>query len=387
MSVRKIRDSWWVDFRVEDVRYRKRSPDNTRAGAAAYEALVRGRLARGEPIDGESARHRAEAPGFAEFSERWLESYSKPNHKPSNYAGNKRRVRVLIACFGTRRLDEIEAIDVERFKTNQLARGLAPASINALLVTLRKILQTAVDWTCLAAVPKVKKLREPPPPFAFLSSEECEGLLSDKSDRRCHEMVLLALRTGMRVGEILGLDWSDVDFDRRIVTVRRSAWCGQLVAPKSGTQRHIPMTSDLADAIAWRRQAQGLLFSGRRGHPLSDWPARHALRGLCRRTGVRYAGWHALRHTFSSMLVMKGVPRTVVQALLGHADLRMTLRYSHLAPSATRDAVELLVPQIARNGHPVGNADPEAVPDRPPVPLEIGATTLPASRHAVAVAT
>ncbi|MDP3768962.1 MAG: hypothetical protein Q8S13_13175, partial [Dehalococcoidia bacterium] len=146
MSVRKIRDSWWVDFRVEGVRYRKRSPDNSRAGAAAYEALLRGRLARGESLDPQLETATA-SPRFDEFARGWLDTYAKLDHKPSYYEGSCRRVHVVLApWFGTRRLDEIGTIDVDRFKAAQTARGLAPATVNSFLVTLRKILQTAVDW-------------------------------------------------------------------------------------------------------------------------------------------------------------------------------------------------------------------------------------------------
>jgi hypothetical protein len=80
------------------------------------------------------------------------------------------------------------------------------------------------------------------------------------------------------------------------------------------------------------------------------------LRDLCDRLGMRRTGWHALRHTFCSQLVQRSVPLPAVQALLGHSDLRMTLRYSHLAPSTLRDAVAVLEQATSSVGPPVVNA-------------------------------
>ena len=75
---------------------------------------------------------------------------------------------------------------------------------------------------------------------------------------------------------------------------------------------------------------------------LTENECKHPLWRACKRAGLREIGWHALRHTFASQLVMRGAPLKVVQELLGHADIRMTMRYSHLSPNVRRDAVELL---------------------------------------------
>ena len=75
---------------------------------------------------------------------------------------------------------------------------------------------------------------------------------------------------------------------------------------------------------------------------LTENECKHPLWRTCRRAGLRIIGWHSLRHTFASHLVMRGAPLKAVQELLGHADIRMTMRYSHLSPSVRRDAVALL---------------------------------------------
>src|SRR2546425_7774466 len=83
MSTRKIRNSWWVDFRSEGVRYRKRSPENSHAGAKAYELLLRQRLVHGEPLDAHKEDEGPPIPTFQEFSEKWYKTYVLTNNKPS----------------------------------------------------------------------------------------------------------------------------------------------------------------------------------------------------------------------------------------------------------------------------------------------------------------
>lgn len=340
MPVRKIRNSWWVDFRVEGVRHRRRSPANSRAGAAEYEATLRRRLAGGKPLDGRSLDAKPSSPQFNVFAQEWLDTYVKPNLKPSSARTWRGVVRRHLTPFlGTRALDAIGPDLLERYKAVKLGEGLKPQTVNKHLTALRHLFGCAQEWGRLAAIPRVKKLREPPLRFTFLSMEECERLLADRTNRRAHEMVLVALRTGMRIGEILALDWSDIDDGRREVTIRHGLSDGVICTPKNNKERLIPLSGDLHQALAARGQASGLVFATRTGRPLCSGEATNALRSLCRRTGVRRIGWHALRHTFASLLVMAGVPLRVVQELLGHADLRMTVRYTHLAPASLRQAI------------------------------------------------
>ncbi len=165
--------------------------------------------------------------------------------------------------------------------------------------------------------------------------------------QRCDEpmwrdMLLMALRTGMRLGELSGLDWADIDFQRKIVVVRRSLVRGILGTPKSNKTRYIPLTNDLCQTIYGRRQKQGFVFHQADGRPFSESSTMKAMRRICKKVGIRRIGWHTLRHTFASQLVSEGVPLNVVQELLGHCSIVMTMKYAHLAPLATRSAVDVL---------------------------------------------
>jgi integrase len=143
-------------------------------------------------------------------------------------------------------------------------------------------------------------------------------------------MTLLALNTGMRRGEITQLTWPDVDLKAKRVTVRAGY-------AKSGKARHIPLNSEaMAVLKQWKKQQpEGRLFN-----VLGVAKAWGALMTAAKLEDFRF---HDLRHTFASKLVMAGVDLNTVRELLGHGDIKMTLRYAHLAPAHKQAAVELLV--------------------------------------------
>lgn len=153
-------------------------------------------------------------------------------------------------------------------------------------------------------------------------------------------MVSLSLYTGLRRGELFDLTWADVDIDHAILTVRRAA-------AKSGRSRHVPLNDAAVECLkAWRSQTKGqeLVFQnpkkgGRFGHVNDSW------RAVMRAANLKSFRWHDMRHTFASRLVMAGVDLNTVRELLGHADIKMTLRYAHLSPETKRAAVALLQQQ------------------------------------------
>lgn len=351
MSVRKIHNSWWVDFRHEFQRFRKKSPENSRAGARAYEALLRQRLARGDQLAKPAPVYR-----FAEFALTWMDAYVAANNKLSERQMKASILsRHLLPFFGRMRLDGISVEDIERFKAKQRGADLCPKTINNHLTVLGRCLRSAVEWGRLSAAPRVALLRASSRRVDFLSGDECERLIADQADPQLNRMVLTALRTGLRIGELLGLSWTDVDLATGILTVQRSWVRGEMSTTKSHRVRHVPLTRDLREQFAVARRAQGLVFPTEDGRPRTPSTALLALRRACRRSGIRPAGWHLLRHTFASHLAMKGVSLRIVQQLLGHSTIAMTERYAHLSPSSLLEAVRLLEPTHDVLGQPVGN--------------------------------
>jgi integrase len=349
MGVRKLKHAWWVDFQIDGVRYRKRSPENSRSGAVAYETIVRQRLARGEPIR-QSAKE--PEPTFEEFSWRWFNTYVKSNNKHSEQLSKKYALSSsLVPFFGHMPVRQIKSYDIERYKAQQLQHGFKNKTIANRLTILNKCLVTAYEWLELeGAPPKIKWLRWAPPEVDYLSPDECKLLLSH-AEGTIFEMVLMALRTGMRQGELRALQWSSMDWLTRSVAVRHSRDDHQrlLVPPKNGRTRHIPLDTDVYTLLHARKRGTGYVFLASDGQPFTSDRLHDAMQRLLRQAKFRRIGWHTLRHTFASLLAMRGVPLPAIKELLGHATITTTMRYAHVSPSTLRAAIEMLNPRAAVN--------------------------------------
>lgn len=366
MSARKLGKAWWVDFRHNFQRYRKKSPDNTRMGAQAYEATLRAALARGENVDASEKEH-ATPTRFAKFAARWLGTYVRANNKPSEAKTKELMLRLhLVPAFGTLMLSEVTTARIEAFKQAQLARGLHPKTVNNHLVALLKCLRCAFEWGELERLPVSRTLKAPPPPFRSLDRAEQTRLLeAAKSEPFWRPMVLVALQTGMRVGELLGLEWQDIDWGRGFITVQRSFVYGVLGTPKNNRVRHIPLTPDALAVLHPLRQPDGPVFRRPDGRRLGATTSGRALSRMAKRVGLEPFGWHTLRHTYATSLAMTGTPLRVVQVLLGHASIVMTERYAHVSPEAMRTAVDALARTFTSSselddGQPAGKK-PEVV--------------------------
>jgi integrase len=367
MAVRMIKKSWWIDLRFNHMRYRKRSPENSRAGALAYEATLRQKLARGETLD---LKDSADDDGitFEKFASRWFDQYVKANNKPSEQYAKEKILRSSLApFFGAMRLDEVTTERVEQYKAQQVAMGVSNKTINNRLTVLSKCLNCASDWHGVP-VPKIKLLKCQTPRTDYLTTGECEMLL-DHANGELRTMILLALRTGMRQGEIRGLQWPSIDWESRIVTVRHSLYDAKvalrtLTSPKSNRERHIPLDADVYQLLLQNRKRSGFVFLSPYGEPFTCHRLIDELAKVCRKAKMRKIGWHVLRHTFATSLAMRGVPLPSVQALLGHSTISTTMRYAHVAPSTLRTAIDMLRPKTGVNadfGQPAGNQWQDAV--------------------------
>lgn len=354
------RDFWYVDIDLQlpngqRKRVRKVSPIQTRRGAQEYERELRGAV-----LSGTFKKQEVEVPTLATFSDEYLNVHTRVNNKASGLRNIQHALKLhILPALGHLRLDEIDEYRVAKFRAALKAKDLANATVNNHLIYLRAMLGKAHEWKKIQVIPKVKKLPNPLPPIRFLSFEEAERLESAASESSdWAAAVVLALNTGMRLGELIALQWDDIDLVSRMLTVQRTDWQGTLGTPKSGKTRNIPLNDKALAALKAHRHLRGpWIFCKDDGSRRSNGEFALALRRIRKRAGLQGFEWHGLRHTFASHLAMRNVPMRAIQELLGHADMQMTLRYSHLSPATSRLAVEALLQPAptAESRQPDGN--------------------------------
>jgi integrase len=310
---------------------------------------------------------------------RYLDEHYEPWVTVSRKSGADliSRLRVAFAIFDDRALREITAFDIERWRTQRMKtrvakRAIKPSTVNRDLSALRGALSRAKEWRLIAthpmetvnaaAVDVVGRVRYLLPDEA----QRLEDAITARDVRRREEreranvwrrergyeewpafgeytdhlspIVRLALHTGCRRGELFGLKWSDVDLVSAYLTVRAED-------AKSGVSRVLPLNTEAVKVLrTWRPSKvspEDHVFPGEDGAPLVD--IKKAWSGLLDDAAITNFRFHDLRHTFASRLVMAGVDLNTVRELLGHADIKMTLRYAHLAPEHKAAAVAKLV--------------------------------------------
>ena len=216
--------------------------------------------------------------------------------------------------------------------------GNKPATVNRLVATLKHMFSKAVEWdmveeATLKRIRKAKLLEENNRRLRYLSKEQCQRLI-DVCDKHLRPIVICALNTGMRKGEILKLRWDNVDLKHGFIL---------LDLTKNGERREIPINNTVKQAlmsVTRRLDVPFVFFDPATGKPYQD--IKRSFITACRKAKIRDFRFHDLRHTFASHLVMAGWDITTVKELLGHKTLTMTLRYAHLAPSHKVRAVEVL---------------------------------------------
>jgi integrase len=341
-----ILETWHVDVKFEHPdghveRIRKASPVNTRRGAEQYERQVRQAL-----LDGSYGKEEKEVPTLAQFEREFL-AYSQTNNKYSTIKSNRDILRKhLVPMLGRKKLSAIGYAEIERFKANRLDSGLKPKTINNILGVLSSLLSVAKKFKLVTELPDIQWLKVAKPEIDYLNYEDAQRLSDGTKPARWRTMAILALNTGLRLGELAALRWDAVDLSAGRLVVRLNVYRGHLGTPKGGRDREVPLNKKAMSALAqWpRRLGSPWVFPQKDGSFMRNphHHSAHAILKLAKTAGIRPIGWHTLRHTFASHLVMRGVSLKAVQELLGHSTIEMTMRYAHLSPTVRKDAVAVL---------------------------------------------
>ena len=354
------------DGRIEP-RIRVPSPVNTRKAAEDHERAIRASLAEGNY--GKAAA--AEIPTLKQFVETFLIEASN-NNKSSTVNTKRTLIELhLEPYFGKLRLDEIGSDVVERFKAqlrttksqthvrkeNASAgakarrygaggKTLSDKTINNVLTVLKRMLALALERKVITHASRIKLFRTARPDFDFLDFDEADRVIAS-ADPAWRPLILTAIKTGLRTGELIGLQWADVDTARLVVHVRRTISKGVEGTPKGGRSRTVEIPGSVAQALKASRHMLGaFVFCQPDGQRLTEGQMKHPLRRAVRLASIARVsgviGWHDLRHTYGSHLAMRGVPLRAIQDLMGHATIEMTMRYAHLSPGMKAHAVAAL---------------------------------------------
>jgi integrase len=359
MSVRKIKDRWFIDFRFNGKRFRKNSPENSRIGARAYEAFSLQQLSRGiNPFEKEIEK---KIMTLKDFSLKWIELYARNNNKISGVKGKLSIFNThLIPFMGNKKLNEITSFLIEEYKASALKKGLCNKTVNCHITVLNTCLTHAVEWNELETKPNIKRLKVVQQKFDFLTFEESEMLIN-VSRGIWKEMILFALHTGMRYGEIRAIRWQDINWEKKLITVKNAFYRDIFGATKSNKERYVPISPTLFELMEKKKRSRGFIFSDKAEKHLKENLPRQALRRIIEKTELKKAngrkiGWHAFRHTFASQLAMRGAPLSAIQQLLGHSNIQTTMRYAHLSPSTLNETIMLLESNRNNNfGQYMGN--------------------------------
>ena len=285
-----------------------------------------------------------QAPTLDQFFEKEYLPWIKPRKK--SWATDNRYYKKNISpALGKKPLDKISQLDIERLLSDmrkgksKRKKPYAPQTLKHQLVLLNRVFNIAIQWGKVPGPNPCKKVEKPKinnQVTGFLTNDELTRLMAvlfEWPDKITASIILFALYTGLRRGEIFRLTWQDVDMARHTVTLKN---------PKGGKDQVLPLSDKAVDVLENlpKEFKTPFVFYGKKGrqktdihHPWNEIKAKAALP-----EGFRF---HDLRHHYASGLVSAGVNLYTVQALLCHKSPAMTQRYSHLSDQALRDAVKL----------------------------------------------
>jgi integrase len=389
MSTYQRGKNWYIDFTFKGQRVRE-SIGPKRKTANEVIAKRKAEIAENKYLD---KRKDPEPIKFYDFAKEYLQ-WAKANKKPSSWDREISTMRRLDKEFGEKILQEITIWQIEKWKakrkeaikrpaaaigsfkiqgkdgvekeiwyiefpsprgtrgkrtfsTQQEAEAylkkiqtpIRPATVNRELSLLKHMFSMAIEWGKCKENPakKVKKLKGEVKRVRFLMPDGVQALLSNCADY-LKPIVTLAVHTGMRKGELLGLKWQQVSFEQGIITLHDT---------KNSERRDIPMDETVKTTLKGMEKKRNHVFCDGEGETFVR--LQRSFEVALKKSGIEDFRFHDLRHTFASNLVMAGEDLNTVRELLGHKDLTMTLRYAHLSPNHKTKAINILDRVMSQN--------------------------------------
>jgi integrase len=338
---------WRADFFYEGQRYKKSFGAVNKTIAKEMMAIFRSEVIRG------TYRPRASMTPFDKFTAKYL-AFAEAENKPSSFQRKENSLKHLRKHFSGKTLSSISPFHIDAYKEIRKAERAAPGTINRELQCLRHMLNMAAKWGMLIKNPfsECKLLKEPKEKERILSQEEEERLIevAKKAPKATHllPIIITALQTGMRKGEILNLKWSNINFTQGFITVTRGSRTG---TPKNDRSRKIPMNELLTQTLKnVKSRSTGELVFSDRDKSLADF--KTAWQRVKRDAGIQNLRFHDLRHTVGTRLGMAGVDIRTLMEIMGHQDIKMTIRYLHPTSEHKRKAMDVLSDSSHPKNHP-----------------------------------
>jgi len=323
---------WWMRFNYHGQQVRRSTDTTERRLAEAILAKITVDIVEGRYFEKREEQERT----FAELMDRYLKEHAVKQMSKRSFNGYTKN---LLPFFKGYTLAQITPKRIVAYKAKRYADGVAPATINRELACMKKAFNLAIrewEWCRENPVARVSMEKERNRRDRWLSTGEEDRLLQ-VARPWLKDIILFALNTGMRMGEIRELTWEGVDLFRKTVTVFRS---------KNGERRTIPINSLVLDVLKSKAKVRSVksdyVFPSETYTLLDDSHLRRAFRGAMKLAHIERFHFHDLRHTFATRLVQAGIDLYKVQCLLGHKSSIMTQRYAHHYPESLREGVETL---------------------------------------------
>jgi integrase len=364
----KIKGSgqWWIFINHQGRRKSKRV--GSEKAALKVKEIVEARLKLGQSIDSETEKkEKPVAPTLDKYFERFKKSLEGSVRQSTKGCYVGCYTRYVKPEFGSIRLDRISRDKVEEFASALVSKELSKDTIRLILATLRRIMSRAkrheliLENTATALGEFYKQAPVRHSEIQPLTADEVPIFLAAviQCSPQHYAIFLCAIHTGLRSGELAGLQWGDLDVSGKFLMVRRSIVRGKIMPTKTGKVRKVDVSDALLETLLElrRKRKESLLAEGKNELPPDSWifannegnypdmknlKNRHFQKCL-EKAGLRQIRFHDLRHTFASLLLQNGEPLTYVKDQLGHASIKMTVDvYGHLVPGANRQAVNRL---------------------------------------------
>lgn len=334
MSIYKKNEKWYYNFMIDGARYHKAIKGcSNYKDALKAESIVKAELMRGRYELVENTCNTT----LEQAIELYLE-YSKANKK--SYKLDENYCKVFVVHWGKHsRLKDLTPQKIEKFKSI-MKTDHQNSTVNRYLEALSKMFNIAISNNLIKENPlkEIKKLKQNNHKIRFLTKEEEKALFEVFNENKSYHyfipIVICALQTGMRKGEILNLTWNNIDFENKFI---------ELLQTKSGKARKIPISTKLMKELTKIKETKISEYVFANPYTKTKYQFIHkGFDEAVRKANITNFRFHDLRHTAATRMTEMGIDLAVVQEILGHCDVKTTMRYAHPVPERKLKAIEVL---------------------------------------------